>query len=180
MPHICDWRHNYLIGSWLRRLFHPPARLLSGYLRPGMIVLDAGCGMGLYSLPMAAMVGETGKVIAVDLQPENLEVLMSRARKIGLAGRIEPVACDMGVLPVQEKIDFALAFYSVHEVPEQGRFFRRAAQLLAPQGYLLVVEPKFHVNGKAFEQTLAEARQAGLNPVGRPGILASYTALLEK
>ncbi|HLA40545.1 MAG TPA: class I SAM-dependent methyltransferase, partial [Candidatus Glassbacteria bacterium] len=138
MPHICHWKHNYLLDNWLRRRLQPPGKILNGYLRPGMTVLDAGCGMGLFSLPMAALVGGTGRVIAVDLQPEGLKVLMRRAVKAGLAGRIRPIACDMGELPVREKIDFALAFYSVHEVPDFSRFFRRIAGLLNPEAKLLV------------------------------------------
>lgn len=178
LPHICHWHCNYLLDNRLRRLLHPPEKLLSGYLRPGQTALDAGCGMGLFSLPMAGLVGDTGKVIAVDLQPEGLKVLRRRAAKAGLDGRIRTVAGDLGELPLQEKIDFALAFYCVHEVPDFSRFFRRIAGLLNPGGRLLVCEPKGHVKAVEFEQTLAAAHQFGLILIERPAVRWSHAALL--
>lgn len=48
-------------------------------LKPGMVVCDMGCGNGFYSLTLAEMVGPTGKVLAVDIQPQMLQLLSRRA-----------------------------------------------------------------------------------------------------
>ena len=72
-PHVCPWWLCYSFDNPLRRLIHNPQRILSPYIKQGMTVLDAGCGMGYFSIGMAKMVGDSGKVIAVDLQQKMLD-----------------------------------------------------------------------------------------------------------
>jgi ubiquinone/menaquinone biosynthesis C-methylase UbiE len=50
-------------------------------LKPGMTVCDMGCGNGYYSLKIAKLIGERGKVYAVDVQPEMLKFLLERAKE---------------------------------------------------------------------------------------------------
>lgn len=50
-------------------------------LKPGMTVCDMGCGNGYYSSKIAKLIGERGKVYAVDVQPEMLELLRRRAKQ---------------------------------------------------------------------------------------------------
>jgi cyclopropane fatty-acyl-phospholipid synthase-like methyltransferase len=45
----------------IRRLLHNPEKILGPYVKPGMTVMDVGCGMGFCSIAMAKMVGEDGK-----------------------------------------------------------------------------------------------------------------------
>ena len=54
-------------------------------LKPGMVVCDMGSGNGYHSLKMAEVVGDTGKVYAVDIQPDMLRLLKARARAAELA-----------------------------------------------------------------------------------------------
>ena len=49
-------------------------------VQPGQAVCDMGCGNGFYTLPLAKLVGDKGKVIAVDIQREMLGLLQDRAR----------------------------------------------------------------------------------------------------
>jgi len=51
---------------------------------PGMTVVDFGAGSGYYTERLARKVGPTGKVIAVDIQPEMLDLLRARAARLGL------------------------------------------------------------------------------------------------
>ena len=53
-------------------------------LKPGMVVCDLGCGNGFYSLEMAKLVAPTGKVLAVDIQPEMLHLLELRSKEGGV------------------------------------------------------------------------------------------------
>ena len=78
-PHVCPWWGGYFIDNPLRRWVHNPHAILSPYVTTGMTVLDFGCGMGLFAIALAKLVGETGKVIAVDLQQQMLDVLVKRA-----------------------------------------------------------------------------------------------------
>ena len=61
-------------------------------------------------------------------------------------------------------MDFALAFYVVHEVPSAEAFLKEIVSILKPKGRLLVVEPMFHVSANTFERTIEVAEKAGLSP----------------
>ncbi len=65
---VCPWWLGYLLVSPLRRLFQDPTEIVRPYAGEGMTVLDVGCGMGFFSLPMARLVGDRGRVVCVDLQ----------------------------------------------------------------------------------------------------------------
>jgi len=178
---VCPWWIGYLLVSPLRRLFQDPRRILAPHVRPGMTVLDFGPGMGYFSLPAARLVGPTGRVVCVDLQERMLAGLARRARRAGLAGRIEArraSADDLGLSGLEDRIDFALAFAVVHEVPEPERLLRGIRGALKRDGRLLIAEPIGHVAEEAFAATIASAGRAGLTVIDRPRIRRSRTALL--
>ena len=104
MSHICPWWGGYFIDNPLRRLIHDPKKILGRYVKPGMTVMDVGCGMGLFSIAMAKIVGDQGRVIAVDLQQQMLDTLRRRAERAGVGDRIETHKCEqnrLGSMPRQ-------------------------------------------------------------------------------
>src|SRR4030067_2381460 len=88
--HVCPWWCAYTFDNFLRKLIHDPEEILRPYVAEGNTALDLGPGMGYFSIPLARMVGEIGKVIAADVQPEMLKVLQKRAKKAGVEHRIIP------------------------------------------------------------------------------------------
>jgi ubiquinone/menaquinone biosynthesis C-methylase UbiE len=76
-------------------------------------------------------------------------------------------------------VDFALAFYMVHEVPDAQAFLKEVASILKPSGKLLIVEPKIHVSASAFRKTVDSAKLAGLKPISEPKIRFSRSILLQ-
>ncbi len=93
--HVCPVWVGYFLASRLRKLLQNPTRIIGPYVRANMTVLDFGCAMGFFSLPMAEAVGPGGKVVCVDRQPEMLDVLKRRAARAGLLDRIH-VTCVRG------------------------------------------------------------------------------------
>jgi ubiquinone/menaquinone biosynthesis C-methylase UbiE len=166
--HVCPWWGGYFIDNRLRRLLHNPEKIVGPYVKPGMTAMDVGCGMGMFSIAMARMVGDQGRVIAVDLQQQMLDVLRRRAEKASVADRIQTHRCEPDHLGFQAEVDFALAFMMVHEVPDQRRLLAEIHGCLKPAGKLLVAEPKIHVPDSAFRRTLALAEEAGLRVVEKP------------
>ena len=67
---ICPVWVGYLLASPIRKLFENPKKLLSDHVISDMTILDVGCAMGFFSIPLAKMVGSNGKIIAIDLQPK--------------------------------------------------------------------------------------------------------------
>ena len=177
--HVCPWWLAFSFDNPVRRLFHQPPKILGSYIEKGMKVVDVGCGMGYFSIGMAKMVGDEGKVIAIDLQRKMLEIAQKRAGRAGLAERIFPHRCQPDKLGLEEKVDFILAFWMVHEVKNKEFFFSELQSNLAPGGKILMAEPKMHVSPEAFQKTLEIAQSAGLRLCGQPAIRFSLTALFE-
>jgi ubiquinone/menaquinone biosynthesis C-methylase UbiE len=181
--HVCPVWIGYLLALPVRRLVQKPERILSPYIKSGMTVLDIGPGMGFFSLPMARMVGQTGKVVCVDLQAGMLERLKKRAAKAGLADRLETRLCKEDSLCIDDlaaKIDFALAFAMVHEMTHPDELFLQLQKVLKPGGSCLVAEPTGHVTADAFRQTIAMAQAHGLTVADRPHIWHSLSILLKR
>ncbi len=176
---VCPWYLGYLMTSPLRRLVENPERLLAPLVRPGMTVLEPGCAMGFFSLPLARLVGPSGRVLCVDLQQKMIDGLRRRARKAGVLDRIDTIVCapgDLGVAARAGTVDLAVAIHMVHEVPDAAALLRQIHAALRPGGALLIVEPKGHVSVPQFEATIAAAEAAGF--VRRPAPVAKPLAVL--
>jgi ubiquinone/menaquinone biosynthesis C-methylase UbiE len=181
MPkHVCPWWLAYTFDNPLRHLFHNPEQIFSPYLKTGMTAVDIGCGMGYFSIGMAHLVGDSGKVIAVDLQQKMLNILMKRTAKAGMANRIKPVLCYDGDINVAAKVDFALAFWMVHETPDQKEFLKQIYTIMKHDGKLLIAEPKMHVTQKEFNSTISIVQETGFNKIADPKIHFSRSTLFEK
>ena len=175
--HVCPWWCCFTFDNFLRKLFHNPERILRPYIAEGSTVLDIGPGMGYFSIPLARMVGETGKVIAADVQPEMLKALQKRAKKSGVEQRIMTHLCKTDSLGLNTQVDFILAFWMVHEVPNHLAFFEEIKSLLKPSGKFLLSEPILHVNQAMFEKTVKTAESIGLVLKEKPKISLSRSAL---
>lgn len=145
-----------------------------------MRVLDVGCGPGFFSIELAKMVGESGRVIAADLQEAMLLKLRKKVQGTDLEGRITLHKCEKNKLGVSEVVDFVLAFYMVHEIPNKEAFFDEIASVLRPNGQVFIVEPPFHTSKKAFEENIRKAKDAGLTAVARPKIFPNRAVILQK
>jgi ubiquinone/menaquinone biosynthesis C-methylase UbiE len=180
---VCPVWIGYLLASPIRKMMHNPDAILAPYVREGMTVLDFGCAMGFFSIPLARMVGANGKVICVDMQEKMLKRLEKRARKAGASNRMEIRLCDQHSLGLQEfagRIDFALAFAVVHEVPDPPRLFGELAGVLKPGGRLFMAEPKGHVREDDFAHTVTVAEEQAFTVVERPKIRRSWAVMLTK
>ena len=177
---ICRVSHAGRLDNRIRRWLQNPRKILSPYIKEGMTVLDMGCGPGFFSVEVAQMVGISGRVIAADLQEEMLEKLAAKIKGTELEKRITLYKCEQNKIGLSEKVDFVLAFYMVHEIPNQEDFFKELESILQPGGQVLVVEPPFHVSKAAFTETIRKAVSAGFKPVEGPNVLLSKTVILKK
>ena len=174
---VCPVSFAGALDGRIRRWLQSPHRLLEPYVREGMTALDFGCGPGFFTLELARLVGSSGRVIAGDLQPGMLERTRAKAQGTALEPRITLHQCQANAIGLSTPVDFALAFYVLHELPEPAVFLTEMRGLLAARGRLFIVEPPFHVSRAAFEATLRVAHQAGLRLVARPRIRFNKAAL---
>lgn len=175
--HVCPWWLCYTFDNSLRKIIHDPVKILGPYVHQGDMAIDIGPGMGYFSIPLAELVGPTGRVTAIDIQQKMLSALMNRAQKKGVADRIKTHLAKPDTIGFQEKADFILAFWMAHEVPDQQKLLSEIIGLMKPDGLFLLVEPRFHVSEKNFTRTIGTAKQLGFVMKEQPEIRMSQSAL---
>ncbi len=178
--HVCPVERAGILDHGLRRWLQDPQKILKPYIKEGMTVLDIGCGPGFFSVDMAQMVGRSGRVIASDLQEGMLQKLRKKIQGTELEERITLHKCEENKVGMSVNVDFVLAFYMVHEVPDPKKFLEEINSILKPNGQLLIVEPPVRVSKTAFQETIRKARDAGFKPVEGPKVLLSKTVMLQK
>ncbi|MGB5287802.1 MAG: class I SAM-dependent methyltransferase [Ignavibacteriaceae bacterium] len=177
---VCPVEKAGSLDTKIRRWLQSPYKILKPYIKEGMTVLDLGCGPGFFTVALAQMVSENGKVIAVDLQEGMLQKLKEKIDGTELENRITLHKCKENKIGVTENVDFVLAFYVVHEIPDQQKLFNELETILKPNGQLFIVEPPFHVSKKAFEEAIKKATTAGLTEAERPKVLFNKAVVMKK
>jgi ubiquinone/menaquinone biosynthesis C-methylase UbiE len=132
---------------------------------------------------MARSVGETGRVVCVDLQAKMIEGLVRRSKKAGLLNRIDARVSQKNSLMLNDiagKIDFVLAFAVIHEVPDKERLLSEIQNTMKEEGKLLIAEPKAHVSKIDFDRTIFIARSVGFEVINDLVIRRSYAMLLAR
>lgn len=176
---VCPLELASSLDNKIRKWLQNPQKILAPYVKEGMTALDIGCGPGFFSIEMAKMVGRNGKIISADLQEGMLKKLAKKIKGTELKERITLVKCAKDKINISEKVDFILAFYMVHEVPDKNTFFKELQSALNDKGEFLLVEPKlFHVSQKEFELTTGIAENNGFKIHQGPKLPFSRSAIL--
>lgn len=178
--HVCPWWLAYTWDNRFRNLFQNPEKILGQYVHRGMTVLDVGCGMGFFSIGMARLVGEEGRVIAVDLQEKMIDIVRKRSELAEISERIDARITSGNNLCVEEKVDFALTFWMVHEVHDKEKFIEEIYGTLKSPGTYLIVEPKIHTSRKQYDSILEMCNRAGFREIENPPVALSRATLFEK
>ena len=178
--HVCPRWLCFTFDNVFRKLIHNPYKILHPYIKKGNTILDIGPGIGYFTMPLAKMVGDKGRVIAVDVQREMLLAIKKRAKRAGVLPRVGFQLASTDSLGVKVRADFILAFWMVHEVPDKKQFFSQVCSLLKKSGRFLVAEPKMHVNKKEFTRMLNYARKTGFSMEKSPDIFLSRSVLFFK
>ena len=175
--HVCPWWLCFTFDNPLRKIIHDPIAILNPYVHQGDKAIDIGPGMGYFRIPMAQLVGSTGRGIAIDIQSKMLSMLMERAQKKGVSEIIKTHLASPDSIGFYEKADFILAFWMAHEVPDQRRFLSEIRNLMKPEGLFLLVEPVIHVSMKNFERAIETAKELGFVIKESPKIRMSQSVL---
>ena len=135
--HADDWARVFddpARDAWQK----PDAVVAALALAPGMTVADVGAGTGYFERRLATAVGPTGKVLAVDIEPDMVRYLGERAKREATP-QVEPrlAAADD---PKLADVDRALVVDTWHHLPDRAGYAKLLAAALRPGGFVLVVD----------------------------------------
>jgi len=125
----------------VRDAVNPPEEFLKETgMKEGDNILDYGCGPGSFVIPAAKIVGEKGKVYAVDIHPRAVKVVAKKAEKKGL-GNIETIktCCETGLK--KNSIDIVIMYDVIHMLKEPENILTEMQRVLKKEGILSVTNP---------------------------------------
>lgn len=184
---VASQRRSLPCPSWLAWLLDNPFsnRLLSSLLErlelsPGLRVLDAGCGPGRFTVPIARAVGGDGRVLAVDIQPKMLERARARVASAGVEN-VDFLLAGLGEgeLPAAS-FDRALLVTVLGEIPDRGAALREIFSALVPGGFLLVGEMIADPHYQSVRRVASLGEAAGFRVGEKVGGWLAFRLVLEK
>jgi len=149
-------------------------------LRPGMTALDAGCGPGRLTLPMARQVGEHGEVVALDIQPGMLDRVRTKAESAGITNiRFLQAGLGEGKLG-SSRFDRAVLVTVLGEIPDRPAAMKEIFEAVKPGGLLSVTEVIFDPDFLRQRTGAGLAEAVGFRRKALHGSRIAYTMILEK
>ena len=177
---VCPVEISGGLDNSFRKLLQNPEKILKPYIKKGMTVLDFGCGPGFFTVEIAKLLADSGRVIAADLQNGMLEKIRQKIIGTNLENRIVLHKCEKENIGINEKVDFILLFWMVHEVPDSIKLIEKLMELLNDNGILLIAEPKIHVTKNKFEKMVEKINDLKIKTEEGQKIFFSRTVLLKK
>ena len=149
-------------------------------VRPGMTVLDLGCGPGRLTIPIARKIGPDGEVVAMDIQSGMLQRVREKARAANLTN-IEFLQAGTGEGKLgRNRFDRALLVTVLGEIPDREAALREIFDALKPGGLLSVTEVIFDPHFQSRQTVARLARSAGFRQKALHGNRIAFTAMVEK
>lgn len=166
--HANDWAKNFddpERDAWQ----HPDKVVAALSIAPGMTVADVGAGTGYFMKRLADAVGPTGKVLAVDIEPDMVRYMTERAARENTPN----VEARLGKPddPQLPAVDRIMIVDTWHHIGNREQYAKKIAGSLKLGGFVLVVDfklesekgpPKEH--RVTAEQVMSELKSAGLAP----------------
>ncbi len=192
LPRIIDKRHRSpvpafvgrFLDSSIRRWIQPPDKVLerSG-IESGMTILELGCGSGAFTPLLARVVGEQGKVYAVDIQPgmlQQLERKLAKAENLDIRN-VELKQASAYELPFEdEALDLVFIVAALQEISDRERALREARRVLKPGGTLAVTEFLPDTDYPRRSATIKLCQGEGFIPDDNLGNFWNYTVRFRK
>jgi ubiquinone/menaquinone biosynthesis C-methylase UbiE len=154
--------HKFSPGNWQRlesddrrKLIPPDGTLEKFGLRPKMMFVDVGAGTGFFSREASKIVGKGGKVFAVEMSHEMIEIL----ERQGVPSGVEVLHSEEYSIPLPDSIaDLTWLAFVTHENPDVPRLLNEAARVTKEKGKIVIIEWKrqSEERGPAMEERLSQ------------------------
>lgn len=141
MSHKFDVKNKHKLDNPKRREMLPSEKtLISLGLKTGDIMADIGCGIGYFSIPASKIVGESGKIFAMDISKEMLQEVDLKVKENDITN-IETILTEENDLKLNYD-NATIAFIStvLHEVQDKEKFINEIKRCVCPNGRIAIVE----------------------------------------
>ena len=141
MSHKFNPKDKHKLDNEKRRELLPPEQtLINLHLHKGDIFADIGCGIGYFSIPASKIVGENGKIFAMDILLEMLEDVEGKIKEYNITN-IETILTEENNLKLKDnEVTFAFISNVLHEANEKEFFLTEIKRIISPKGKIAIVE----------------------------------------
>ena len=176
-PLPCPATLGWVLDVQLRELVLPTSRVLDCIgLQPGQRVLEVGPGTGYMSVPAARRLGETGRLVALELQPEMARRARERLAAAGVTNAEVRVG-DVTAAPLEpQAYDVGFLVTVLGEIQNRDLAIARLRDALKPGGILSFTEIVADPHYQRYDDLLRRCLAAGMEPAGRWSWRLAYTA----
>lgn len=116
-------------------LMRPKDLLKEGGIKPGFQVLDYGCGPGSYLLPLVELVGNSGKIYALDIHPSAIQSVQNVIAKNKLIN-VDTILSDCKTELPDNSIDVVLLYDTFHDLNNPNQILEELHRILIQEGIL--------------------------------------------
>jgi len=142
------------------RFRNPGKKLQELGIKEGQTVLDFGCGPGSYAIPAARMVGQKGRVYALDIHPLAIKAVEHKAKKKALTN-ITTILSDRDTGLPEESIDVVLLYDTIHMITDKRALLKELHRAMKAKGLLSILAEHIKV-----EDVIEIAQKDGLFSLG--------------
>jgi len=169
------------IDNPLRRRIMPPLETAERHsIQPGMRVLEVGPGNGTYTMGAARRAGETGCIVAIDIEPKMIERVQCRMALEGVTN-VEPRVADVYDLPFEDgSFDLVYMIAVIGEIPSPLKAMAEFHRVLKPGGLLVFSEVLLDPDYPLATTLTVKAESAGFRLKRKTGNFFYYTLTFEK
>jgi protein-L-isoaspartate O-methyltransferase len=173
----CPTVFGWVLESGIREVVCPTPLVIERMgVRAAMRVLEVGPGVGYLSVPVAQRLGETGRLVALEIQPQMARRTRARVGAHGL-GNVEVRVGDVTRAPLEPATyDLAFLVTVLGEIPDRDEAISRLRETLRPGGVLSFTEIIGDPHYQRYTDLERRCTSAGLERAGRYGSWISYTA----
>jgi len=133
-------------------------------IEPGFHVLDYGCGPGGYVTAAAELVGESGKIYALDIHPLAIQMIQNLASRMHLTN-VETIHSGRETGLSDKSVDVVLLYDIFHDLSEPDGVLEELHRVLKPNGILSFSD--HHMKENEIESNVTSRRLFGLSRKGK-------------